>query len=400
MANAITSVSAKVTDSKTLNLTSDSSRMIRYVSSVEASMITSVPIGDEYKATIKNGSVTYSGTSNTFTNVIDNTFYFEVKQTGGIYEATYKTLDLVEYSYPTCKMTIDKITGSGVMNLTITGNYFSGDFEYGDTHHNSANHVSVQYRYKPAGQDWGSWITVPTSNSTTDYKWTDTKVYVDYRKYTAEIIVRGLDYNTVYSVQARVVDRVGAVSTREDYGVSDPIFDWSAHDFNFNVPVEAQSTITSNGIIYANGGIEITGDLSVTGNVSAGSFGNQGTVGATAINGDNYYFSTGILSNGGSHTFTFYLLKPFNLVFLRGYVSGLSKTVSSSTSFVDLCKFQPDLGAASNTALAISTSSNCSGIINLDGTIKIRPLGGLTTGSQLFISGVYPLSTSSSFYQS
>lgn len=57
--------------------------------------------------------------------------------------------------------------------------------------------------------------------------------------YSAQFDVTGLDYQKAYTFQARAVDEVitSGILSGEVKIKTSPIFDWSATDFNFNVPI-------------------------------------------------------------------------------------------------------------------------------------------------------------------
>ena len=52
----------------------------------------------------------------------------------------------------------------------------------------------------------------------------------------------GLDYQTTYTFQARIVDSIETVTTNEISVKAAPVFDWGQDDFNFNVPVTIQGS--------------------------------------------------------------------------------------------------------------------------------------------------------------
>lgn len=410
MANEITSIVVEVDDYDTFQLTESRTTMIRNVSNVRARMNYSEPLGSTYEAIIRNGSnKTYSTEDGTLTNVQETdlynyaevifpkaaseSFYFELKRSGASssYTVSSKSLSIIEYVFPTCKVSAEKNPNTGTMILNITGNYFSGAFApQNNNNYDNKNYINVQYRYKEAGTEtWGKWINVPTSNSNADYHWTDTQVYVDYRKYTAEIIIRGLDPNTVYAVEACVTDRIGTITSKTEYGYSKPIFDWSAHDFNFNVPV------------YTNGAMQINGDLNVVGKITQnGVSTGGGTASIINITAYNPIWTNSNMATSAQNSFTFYIIQPFNLVLLRGYVSGFRNNLASSTSYINLCKFDTNFWPMDISALSVSGPKPCSAIINTDGYIKIIVPEGTSTGTQLYITGIYPLSSLSSYYKS
>ena len=406
MANKITRVVIEADDNITHSLTKDNGVMIRNVSNVRAKMFYSEPLGSTYEAIIRNGNNeiystedgtltitetdTYNSAEVLFPKATSNVFYLELKYSdaNGSYEVWTERIGLIDYVFPTCKVTVEKEPNTGIMTVNITGNYFSGYFD-SDDNVSGDNSMYVQYRYKEAGTEtWGEWIDVHKYN-TTDSQWTDTQVYVRYNKYTAKITIRGLDPNTVYAVEARIIDRVGDVTSKIEYGYSKPIFDWSAHDFNFNVPV------------YTNGAMQINGDLNVIGKITQNGVSTGGGVDSLInITYHAVYTKNSIIAPSGRSYCEAYIIQPFNLVLLRGYVSGFSSDLASSTSYINLCQFDADFGAADISALSVSGPKPCSAIINTDGCIKIIAPEGTSTETQLYITGIYPLNNNSSYYQS
>ena len=409
MANEITSIVVEVDDYDTFQLTESKTTMIRNVSNVRARMYYSEPLGSTYEAVIRNGSNTIYSTENgtltavetdsykyvevIFPKAASNIFYFELKRSGASspYTVSTKSLSLIDYVFPTCKVTAEKNPNTGTMVLNITGNYFSGAFApQNNNNYDNKNYINVQYRYKEAGAEtWGEWMDVPTGNHDADYHWTDTQVYAKYNKYTAKIRIRGLDSNTVYAVEACVTDRVGTITSQIEYGYSKPIFDWSAHDFNFNVPV------------YANGAMQINGDLNVVGKITQnGVSTGGGTASIINITAYNPIWTNSNMATSAQNSFTFYIIQPFNLVLLRGYVSGFRSNLASSTSYINLCKFDTNFWPMDISALSVSGPKPCNAIMNTDGYIKIIVPEGASTGTQLYITGIYPLSSLSSYYKS
>lgn len=407
--NEITSIVVEVDDSETINLTESKTTMIRNVSNVRARMYYSEPLGDTYEATIRNGNnIIYSTEDGTLTNVNEepdrynfvevifpkaasNVFYFELKRSGASspYTVSTSSLGLIDYVFPTCKVTAEKNPNTGIMVLNITGNYFSGAFApQNNNNYDNKNHINVQYRYKEAGvETWGKWTDVSKSNFNADSQWTDTQVYVKYNKYTAKIIIRGLDPNTVYAVEACVTDRIGTITSKIGYGYSKPIFDWSAHDFNFNVPV------------YTNGAMQINGDLNVIGKITQNGVSTGG--GVDSLINITYYAAlerNSIIAPGGRNYFGAYIIQPFNLVLFTGYFSGLKNPLPNSTSYVKLCDFEMDFWPSETCVLSVSGTSR-NAIIDINGNLKIKFPEGASTEAELYITGIYPLSSLSSYYK-
>lgn len=405
MANKITRVIIEADDNITHSLTKDNGVMIRNVSNVRAKMFYSEPLGSTYEAIIRNGNnETYSTEDGTLTidetstyncaevlfpKATSNVFYLELKYSdaNGSYEVWSEKIGLIDYVFPTCKVTVEKEPNTGIMTVNITGNYFSGYFD-SDDNVAGDNSMYVQYRYKEAGTEtWGEWIDVHKYD-TTDSKWTDTQVYARYNKYTAKIIIRGLDPNTVYAVEARIIDRVGDVTSKIEYGYSKPIFDWSAHDFNFNVPV------------YTNGAMQINGDLNVIGKITQNGISSGGGVNSL-INITYYAMLTknSIIAPSASSRFGCYIIQPFNLVLLYGYIFGLKNPLPNSTSYVKLCDFEQDFWPNGTWVLSVSGNSR-NAILDINGNLKMKFPEGASTNAEIYISGIYPLSSISSYYKS
>ena len=170
MANEITSIVLEVDDYDTFQLTESKTTMIRNVSNVRARMYYSEPLGSTYEAVIRNGNNTiYSTEDGTLTAVetdsykyvevifpkaATNSFYFELKRSGASspYTVSTKSLSLIDYVFPTCKVSAEKTPNTGIMTLNITGNYFSGAFApQNNNNYDNKNYINVEYRYKEAG---------------------------------------------------------------------------------------------------------------------------------------------------------------------------------------------------------------------------------------------------------
>ena len=408
MTNKITSVEVEVDDYDTFQLTERRDIMIRNVSNVRARMYYSEPLGDAYEVTIKNGNNTiYSTEDGTLTvsetdtykyaevifpKAASNVFYFEIKNSGA--SVSYKvssteSLSIIDYVFPTCKVTAEKTPNTGIMILNITGNYFSGAFApQNNNNYDNKNYINVEYRYKEAGvETWGKWMKVPTDNHDADYRWTDTQVYARYNKYTAEIRIRGLDPNTVYAVEACVTDRVGTITSKIEYGYSKPIFDWSAHDFNFNVPV------------YTNGAMQINGDLNVIGKITQNGVSTGGGVNSLInITYHAVYTKNSIVKPSGHSYCEAYIIQPFNLVLLNAYFPGLKNPLPNSTSYVKLCDFEQDFWPDGTFVLSVSGTSR-NAILDINGNLKIKFPEGASTEAELYITGIYALSPLSSYYK-
>jgi hypothetical protein len=203
----------------TRDLTGDSSKLIKYYSTVQTTSGAAAVKGASVKSQkTTNGSSSVTTATGTFSNVENNSFVFSVTDSRG--NTTSKTLTptMINYIKLTCNFSYDNPTPAGNMTFTINGNYFRGSFGAKN------NTLTISYRYKTYGGSYSDWITVtPTINSNNTYTITQT--------------VSNLDYQATYVFQAKAVDKL-ITSTSPEYSMrSLPVFDWGKEDFNFNVPV-------------------------------------------------------------------------------------------------------------------------------------------------------------------
>ena len=124
---------------------------------------------------------------------------------------------LINYVDLTCNLAAGAPTADGKMNFTISGNCFNGSFGAQN------NAVQVQYRYKKDSNAYGNWTAATATFSGNTYN--------------AAVALTGLDYQSTYTFQARVIDSITNKESAERKVKTVPIFDWGADDFKFNVPV-------------------------------------------------------------------------------------------------------------------------------------------------------------------
>lgn len=127
---------------------------------------------------------------------------------------------IVPYINPTCSIGNNIPETDGSYALEVTGLFYNGAIGM------TANALTVQYCYKPAGGSYSAWTTFDS-------------VTINGNSYTAVANLTGLDYRTVYTFQARAIDAiyVAGVWSAEKAVIAEPVFDWSKDDFRFNVPV-------------------------------------------------------------------------------------------------------------------------------------------------------------------
>lgn len=224
------------TDSKMIELTGSSSKIVRYFSDVK------VTIGAAAKkeATVSskscvNGSTTKTA-DGTFSNITSNSFVFSVKDSRGNTASKTLTPTMVNYVKLTCAVKDLKVSTGGVMNFSVEGNCFNGSFGA------VTNTLAIQYRYKAEGGTYSDWITTTATKSGNTY--------------SASGTVSGLDYKSTYVFQARAADSIydgtyqNMISTSEKRISAKPVYHWSGEDFAIEVPVSLFILQSPNGTNY------------------------------------------------------------------------------------------------------------------------------------------------------
>ena len=225
----------------TFALTGDRGRLVRYYSNAQ------VTIGAQAvkKATLKSQKVTCGKESltsdGTFNAVENGVFSFAATDSRG--NTTTKTVEMpvVPYVKLTCGLNSNMPATDGTMTVQVSGHCFNGSFG------RKSNSLKVYYRYKAAGGSYGSWVTMTTAFSGNTY--------------SATANVSGLDYQTNYVFQAYAVDELATVYASEQSVRAQSVFDWDKDDFKFNVDVEVDGRITTNGLVYKEHEIYVEGDL-------------------------------------------------------------------------------------------------------------------------------------------
>lgn len=245
-ANPIISPTIVDTNSTTVELTGDSSKLVRYYSNAKITMDVSpqkkaTMDGSKASKSVTNGSVklTADGTIN---GVTSGTFNFIATDSRGNSTKKTVTASLVNYVKLTCSIGNNKPDTDGNLTFKVTGNCFKGSFGAFD------NSVTVSYRYKVYG-----------SNKYINDDWEPMSVTVGTNSYTATISVSGLDYKTTYVFEAYAFDKLATVTAEPKNVRATPVFDWGPDDFSFNVPVtiEGNSALTSKTAPVFSGGTAI-----------------------------------------------------------------------------------------------------------------------------------------------
>lgn len=234
--NPYPTINPTITDSNsaTIALTGDSSKLVRYYSNAAITMGAAAV----KKASLKsqqvvcgNKSLTANGTMSA---VESNSFVFTATDSRGNTTTKTVTPAFVNYVKLSCSLGNNMPDGEGNMIVAVTGNYFNGSFGA------KSNSLNVYYRYKTAGGSYGQWVAMTVTKSGNTY--------------SATTNLTGLDYKTTYVFQTYAKDELATVYSAEKSIKATPVFDWSGSDFQFNVPVNMKNgcDIMKNGeVAYA-----------------------------------------------------------------------------------------------------------------------------------------------------
>lgn len=282
------------TNNVTIALTGNSSTIVKNYSiaqcNTNATLLTaSDTITNSY---IKNGEKIINGTSGIIYFPTSRDFEFYVATRRGLSAKKVVKPTYVDYVTPTCRQKITT-TLSGDENtqatitLLITGNFFNGSFGA------VKNTLKIEVQHTQNDGSMGDWVDVTPLIPT-----------IEGNTYSLEITITGLRHDLAYNFTSRVTDKLTTTTSEEYVAKVLPVFDWSAEDFNFNVPINMNGqTIlrhneTANNLVVSSSGGHIyfrpkgTNDNSVE--VKITPQGNIELVGDIIINGVSLKSKLGI----------------------------------------------------------------------------------------------------------
>ena len=217
-ANPVVSPTVVDTNSTTKTLTGDPSILVALHSTASVTInATAQKYATIKSKKVEHGTVTLTGDGTLA--VTNNPIKITVTDSRGNQTTQNAANTIVPYINPTCVIGNDLPETDGSYKLSVSGVFYNGSI--GKT----ANSLTVQYRYKAAGGSYGSWYTFSSVSKSGN-------------TYSATANITGLDYQTVYTFQVRVIDAIhtsGVIAERAV--ISEPVFDWGQYDFKFNVPV-------------------------------------------------------------------------------------------------------------------------------------------------------------------
>lgn len=228
--NASPTISPTIVDtnSKTIELTGSNNVLVKYFSdayiTIGAAALKSATISSQ-KAVC--GSKSISTATGTISGIQSGTFVFTVKDSRE--NTTTETLNKTFIDY--IKLTSNfnaNLTVDGILTIKIYGNYFNGSFGAVN------NTLALSYRYKTGNGSYGDWVSVSPTYNDDSYETTISYAFPNF------------DYRESYTFQTRAVDKLITINSAEYIVRALPVFDWSANDFQFNVPVSVNGNFTVN----------------------------------------------------------------------------------------------------------------------------------------------------------
>lgn len=219
-------VSGSVTDinEATTTLTGDSSKLVKFMSTVKAAIVATTNNSATITAKSINGSAVSA--EKIFANCEMNSFVFSATDSRGYSNSQTVTASMVPYIKLTSNSGVTRDTPTGdTITLAIKGNYFNGNFGVAD------NTLSITYKYR-------------LEESTAWYFGTITPV-LDGNTYSATVNLSDFDYQKSYIFEITAADKLDTVTTTVKVLMGIPVFDWGKNDFNINVPLKAQGMTVS-----------------------------------------------------------------------------------------------------------------------------------------------------------
>lgn len=218
-ANPTLNPTVKDTGGYSTPLTGDANKIIKGFNYVTVSSGAAALKG----ASIKSQKITCGGQvieagSGGFSNVESNVFEFSATDSRGNTTTKTVTKEMIPYVKLSCNLAANNPTAEGDMALKISGNYYNGSFGAQN------NTLEVYWRFKENDGEYGEWTKIEPS--------------ISNNTYSVSIELTGLDYQSSYTFQAKAIDKVATIETKEKRVKTTPVFDWGENDFEFNVPVK------------------------------------------------------------------------------------------------------------------------------------------------------------------
>lgn len=236
--NSNPTVTATVVDtnSKTIALTGDSNKIVKYYSNARVD-ITATPKNSASitERRVIAGNKSGTGTSVTLNSVETNVFNVSCKDSRGLTASTQITKTLVNY----VKLAITNISlerpeqTSNTINISLNGNYFNNTFG------SVANTLELKFRYKQDGGSFGSYTTLTATKNGNTFSC------------NAELGTN-FDYQKQYVFEVVASDKLMTVTYRRTVTKGIPQIDRGKNDIKYNTNIYINNRLSKNYIGWLN----------------------------------------------------------------------------------------------------------------------------------------------------
>lgn len=223
----INSVSAIDTNSATVALTGDNTKMVRHKSNVKVSVAATAQ-NKANISSIKVNNVNTADGQTTFNASSTNIYEVVVTDSRGYVTTQTYTMNLIEYVVLTLNATAErKNSTDDEVVLDFSGNFFNGNFSSSKT-----NTLSVRYKV--------------LQGDTTKVDWTSLTLTKNGNTYSGKVTLSGFNYNEAYTLEIQAQDSLMySDKITQQIAKSTPVWaygeDWFdiygvANDFNIKSP--------------------------------------------------------------------------------------------------------------------------------------------------------------------
>ena len=242
------------TNEKTIALTGDRNKLVRYCSDVYYDVGATAYKGAMIDGTVIQNGEQYKYTSTgTIEDVTSNEFHISATDSRNNISRITEIFTIndgffIEYVKLTCSISSQPLTAEGDLPVQLSGKYWSGNFGA------ASNSVNMQYHC--------------TDNDGNDISGEVVKITPtvdDNHNYTYSFTISGLDYKKQYRVYVTVGDALTLVNSPTIVvAPGEPLFDWGKNDFQFYVPVTFNAgyscppKVLWEGVSHMNGGQSAT----------------------------------------------------------------------------------------------------------------------------------------------
>lgn len=332
---------------------------------ISGSTISNYVISGGYSVTVK--SMPYTGSVITKSGNIT----FECKAVdsrGRSSQLTESSITVIDYSNPS------------ISDLIVTRD--SGD----------ATKVKAKVTYKYSSVDGKN-----NASAVLYYRKSSDTVYEEYgiiSNGTEEALTISFDDTASYVFQVIVTDSLGNTDKYEAViSTMKVIMDFRDGGKGLGIGKIAESDqleVGFNADFFENTTFEKNVDI--VGNLNASN------LGRTVYSGMDKIIEKSKLSSSENSFAYFYILKPFNLVYVRFRFDGLASAISATTNYTTLCTFDDRFKPSGATPLTVSGGNGCDVLVNNSGELRVVPRNGLSKDQNMYISGIYSLNSNSSLY--